>query len=336
MKKLTINVISETEFTVKGHGVHTAYLEMVNSLKAVPEADVRVNSSKRSDVVHLHTFGGYALKHLLFDKAKKVVTAHVVPGSWIGSIKFARVWAPLGARYLRFFYNKADLVLAVSEEVKGILQTEVGVTAPIEVMHNSVDTSRYRRTAIRRETARKALKITKDTFVVVGSGQIQPRKRFDLFVDMAKRLPDALFVWVGGMPFKQLGDDYANIQQVIKNAPANLRVTGVVDLEDVRQYYHAADIFFFPSVQETFGLVVVEAAAAGLPVLLRDIPDYDHTFKNDVLRGDDASFERTICRLRDDKAFYRAAHEKSLALARRFDSKATAQRLVELYRKLLA
>lgn len=334
-QKIRVNVISETEFTVKGHGVHTAYMEMVRALRHFPEVVLSINSRRDSDIVHIHTFGLFALRFLFSGEAKKVVTAHVVPGSWIGSIKFANLWAPLGAKYLRFFYNRADMVIAVSEEVKTILQKEVGVRVPIEVMHNSIDTSQYRKTAKDKAAARRQLKLPPETFVVMGSGQIQPRKRFDLFISLAKAMPDTTLIWVGGVPFKHLGDDYEHIQRLIEDKPENLRVTGVIELEEVKQYYHAADVFFFPSQQETFGLVVVEAAAAGLPVLLRDIPDYDHTFGGDALHGNDDTFQGLLEKLQADQQFYDQARQKSAQIAKRFNSQKSTGRLLEIYRKLL-
>jgi len=335
MKKLRVNIISETEFSVKGHGVHTAYIEHANSLRSRSDAIVNVNGRAAADVTHLHTFGLYALWKLLFGSGKKVVTAHVVPASWIGSIKYAKLWAPLGERYLRYFYNKADAVVAVSADVKRELETSVGVTSPITVVHNTIDTAHYRRKDGDRQRAREVLGIEPGAFVVVSNGQIQPRKRFDLFCTLAGQMSDVQFIWVGGVPFKQLGDDYEHIQRLIVAAPPNLRVTGVIDLAAVRDYYHAADVFFLPSIQETFGLVVVEAAAAGLPVVLRDIADYKNTFGDDALKGDDATFAALIERLRNDKHLYEQYVAASQRIAQRFDSREGAEQIMKLYRSLM-
>lgn len=332
--KLQVNVISESEFTVQGHGVHTAYLEMVNALRKRDDIEVMTNSKKPSDIVHIHTIGPFALRFLMRSSAKKVVSAHMVPGSLIGSIKFAKLWSPLGTRYLKFFYSRADLVLAVSDDVKREL-LELGVTSPIEVMYNSIDTGRYKTTKQDKLSARQDLSIEEDKFVVMCSGQVQPRKRFETFLELARQLPSVEFIWVGGVPFKHLGDHYAQIQKQIAERPENLAVTGVLKFEDVGIYYQAADVFLLPSLQETFGLVVVEAAASGLPVIVRNIPDYNHTFGDDVLRGTDENFAEIIQSLRTDKKLYEQYTEKSSHIAARFDSATSVSRLVKMYRNLV-
>lgn len=334
-RSLRVRMISESEFTVQGHGVHTAHVELCRALDRRDDVRLMVNARGDADVTHIHTAGAYSLWFLLFASGSKVVTAHVVPDSFVGSLIGARYWLWLAKWYFRWFYNRADLVLAVSNETKEDLR-QLGVRAPIEVFHNVIDTSRYVRADDDRSEARKQLSIDYDSFVVVGSGQVQPRKRVDVFINLAKELPEVSFVWVGGMPFGKAAADHQQMQRMIDTAPRNMRFTGVVPLEDVRRYYLAADVFLLPSVQETFGLVVVEAAAAGLPIILRDLPDYDETFRVDAIMSDEAGFASILKRLMTDSAYYAAACRSASHIAERFDSVAGGERLVELYHSVAA
>lgn len=331
---MKISVVSESEFTVQGHGVHTAYIELTNALKKRDDATVVVNQSGVADVTHLHTVGGYALRRLLFDRGKKVVSAHIVPASLVGSLVGASLWMPLAKVYLRWFYNKADMLFAVSDETKREL-VRLGVTKPIEIVYNLIDTSRYLTTAEDKVAARRALGIPADAWVVVGAGQVQPRKRVDDFVKEATGLPEMQFIWVGGMPFGKLAADHGVMQRLITDAPENVTFTGVIDHSDVKRYYQAADVFWLPSEQETFGLVVVEAAAAGLPIVLRDIPDYTETFSEDAILCSPEKISGMLQLLRDDAKFYAQAQEHSALIASRFDSVAGADRVMALYKKLL-
>ena len=87
-KKLIVNMISESEFTVQGHGVHTAFVEMTNALKDRDDIDIAVNKARLdADIVHAQTTGLYSMKKMRQSGGKKVVSAHVVPASFIGSIK---------------------------------------------------------------------------------------------------------------------------------------------------------------------------------------------------------------------------------------------------------
>jgi 1,2-diacylglycerol-3-alpha-glucose alpha-1,2-galactosyltransferase len=338
MKKIRINIVSESEISVQGHGVHTAYEEMCRSLEARDDVEViRGQFGKKidCDIIHIHTVGPHMYKKLAQKGPKKVITAHLVPDSFVGSLLFARAWKPLAKGYLKWFYDRADYLLPVSDETARDLQ-KMKVKAPSEVMYNSIDTSRYKKAPRSREAVREELGIAKGAFVVIGAGQVQPRKRVSDMLAVAKKMPDVRFVWVGGMPFGGLAADNAKMKRMMENAPANVKFAGIVPLEDIGSYYHAADAFWLPSIQETFGLVVVEAAASGLPIILRDIPDYDATFGNDALKpATQQEYIETIDRLKDDKAFYKKWQVGAQRIAQRFDSKEAAERLVQIYRDLL-
>ena len=189
---MKIAMISESEFSVQGHGVHTAYIELVNAFKKRSDVEVTVNNFGRADVRHIHTVGPYSLAHLLFGRGKKVVSAHVVPESFVGSLVGAQYWLPLARVYLRWFYNRADVVLAVSDETKMGLKS-LGVKKPIEVFYNVIDTSRYSTTPDQKDAAREKMGIAHDAWIVTSNGQVQPRKRVDTFVRLAQELPEMTF-----------------------------------------------------------------------------------------------------------------------------------------------
>jgi 1,2-diacylglycerol-3-alpha-glucose alpha-1,2-galactosyltransferase len=326
-------MIAESEFTVRGHGVHTAYVEITNALRQQPNIDVKVNTRRSADIVHSHSPGPYAISCLhKAGQAKKVISGHVVPASLIGSLRLANLWSPIARSYLRWYYNKADLVLAVSEEtVDGL--SKMGVEN-VKLLHNGIDIEQYKISASDRRQVRQALGIEPDDIVVVGNGQVQPRKRFDLFIDLACAIPEVKFFWVGGIP--RLGAQYRKMKSLVRQAPKNVTVTGVIELEDVKKYYQAADIFIMPSVQETFGLAILEAAAAGLPLLIRDIPDYQNTFSSGaMLAKNDEEFEQKLRQLATDSKLRRKYAALAKTIAQRFDSKKQAKDLVKYYQQLL-
>lgn len=338
---MRINMVSESEISVRGHGVHTAYLELARALQARSDCEVIVNQFLRpvsADITHIHTIGLPSLMKLLFGSGKKVVSAHVVPASLVGSIAGAHIWLPIARGYMKFFYRRADKVLAVSKTVATILENDLGIKKDkIAVMYNTIDTSQYKTTAADKHAAREKLDISDDDFVVVGNGQIQPRKRFDSFVTIAKSMSETQFIWIGGIPFKSIGADYKKMQHLIDTVPSNLKVTGVIELEDVKSYLQAADVFVLPAEQENHPMAVIEAAAASLPIVLRDIPEYDDTFASDFLRcKSDDGFIKAISDLKTDDSLYSKYKRGAQAIADRFDSKTGADQAVKIYRELLA
>lgn len=339
MKKLTVNIVSESDVTVQGHGVHTAYDEMATALEKRDDITVirgQFGKLVDCDVVHMHTIGNRTWRKLSQRGPKKVVTAHIVPASFIGSLALAKYWAPLAKVYMRWYYNRADKVLAVSGMVARILHDDLKVPKEkIETFYNTVDMVSYAPGPGDRDAARKKLGILADTFVILGNGQVQPRKRLDVFVAMAKAMPEAHFYWVGGIPFKNLGADVAAMNKLMASTPSNMTITGVIPHDDVTAYLHAADVFCLPAEQENHPMCVLEAAGATLPIILRDLPEYDDTFMQDGIRcNTDEEFIAAVKGLQDP-ARYKQQQKATEKIASRFDSHAASERYVELYRSLL-
>lgn len=336
---LTVNMASESDVSVQGHGVHTAYVELAGALERAGEVQVvRGGYGRRvpCDVYHLHTIGTAMWPKLLDRRARLVVSAHVVPDSLVGSLRLARWWRPLARGYMQWFYRRADRVLAVSGSVARALEHELRVDPErIEVLPNTIDMSAYRTTAQDRATARRELGIDDKAFVVVGVGQVQPRKRVDLFDRLAREHPDLAFVWVGGIPFKHLAADHGAMRRLMERAPDNLVFTDALPHEQVRTYLRAADVFCLPAEQENHPMCILEAAGVGLPVLARDIREYDDTFGDDVLRCHDDTFGAALTLLRDDPAAREHWRQRSRRIADRFDSAAAAQRLLAIYQDLV-
>ncbi len=337
MQKINVNMVSESEFGVKGHGVHTAYVEMHRALQGRQEINVGVNHFfKKVDVTHIQTMWPYAFSSLMFGSGKKVVSAHIVPDSLLGSFKGANRLHKASTKYLSYFYRQADIVLAVSSTVKEVLVDELGVDPrKVHVLYNTIDMKQYHTTPAQKAKMRKQLKISPSKFVVVGNGQIQPRKRFDIFVQLAKNMPDVDFIWIGGIPFKHLGAAHTQMQELVMQAPANLQVTGVIPLRDVKQYFQVADVFLLPAEQENHPMAVLEAAGVGLPLVVRDIPEYNDTFGQDIVRVKDEAFQKVLESLQTDKTFYAHAVKGAQAIAKRFDSKEGARQLADYYQQVL-
>ncbi|KUG59424.1 hypothetical protein AVL62_07070 [Serinicoccus chungangensis] len=335
---LVVNMASESDISVQGHGVHSAYVEMARALERRDDVEVVRGVYGRRvdcDVYHLHTVGWAVWPKLLDPRAPTVVSAHVVPDSLVGSLRWARAWRPLARWYLRWFYGRADRVLAVSEAVARTLEHELGVPAErVETLPNTVDTTAFVTDRTARALERRRLGVDPGAFMVLGVGQVQPRKRVDVFVRLAREHPDVRSVWVGGIPFGRLGAQPAAMQRLMQDAPGNLHFTGALPREEVTAYLRAADVFCLPAEQENHPVCVLEAAAAGLPLVVRDLREYDDTFGADVLRCDEDGFGAALTSLRTDPARSAAEHRGAARIAARSGSASAAERLAGLYREL--
>lgn len=333
-RPLVVNLISETAGGSQGHGVHTAFLQTQRALHQAG-VEVRVNCGAGCDIVHIETMGLKSLWMFAKTRERAVITAHVVPDSMVGSFMWAPLWKYIAELYMHAVYSFADEVLAVSPAVVEGL-THIGLRAPIRLVPNAIDIDRFKPESGWRESVRAKLGIPHDRFVVICAGQVQPRKGVRQFVETARAMSDVTFVWAGGMPFKRLTAHYGEMRRIVATAPANCLFVGDLPYEEMPRYYAAADCLFFPSIQETFGLAIIEAAAAGLPLVLRDLPNYGLLFGDAYHAGDDASFIDILHTLQDDADLRAAFAKRANEMAARFDTVRHGQMLLDAYDDVLA
>ena len=147
--------------------------------------------------------------------------------------------------------------------------------------------------------------ISKDSFVVLGVGQVQTRKGVMDFIDVANKMPDTTFVWCGGFSFGRITDGYDELKKVYENPPKNVIFTGIVPREEMNDMYNVADVLFMPSYNELFPMSILEAINSSKPLLLRDLDLYKDILFNKYLKGNDNDeFVSLLTELKSDKKLY--------------------------------
>jgi glycosyltransferase involved in cell wall biosynthesis len=184
--------------------------------------------------------------------------AHYVPGP---SCLVAR----LGVRQATVFANRADVVIAPGPSVAKALRAQ-GVTAPIAIVPTGVTIPGALDEA-QRTCHRLTLGLEAGAPLCLSVGRLAREKNqtflLTAFALIRKRLPAARLVLVGE------GDDRPRLEKLTRDLDLgeSVQFVGAVPHERIGEYYLAADLFLFPSTSETQGLVVLEAMAAGLPVV---------------------------------------------------------------------
>ncbi len=334
MKKLRVNIFSE-KFIGEANGVYTAFVEAVDALKKRDDLEITINDpNPNCDIFHAQSIGlDYFLKSFKY-RDKLVTSAHVVPDSFIGSLILSEYWKPIAKWYLKAAFSRARLVIAVSPVVKQELE-KIGVKSNIQVLCNAVDRKKFKPDAQARLDLRKKYNLKEDELVALCVGQIQPRKGIYDFLKTAENCPDVKFIWVGGRPYGRLTADFDNLTKAVDNAPKNVIFTGVISFEEMPNYYAMADIYFLPSYQENFAFATIEAAAAKLPLLLRDNVEYPGTLFTHYLKGKTAEDFSTIVRQLKNRDYLAKWQHESDALANKYEIGAYVEKLIGLYRTLL-
>jgi len=322
---MKINYIVEDFSVFKYIGCATAARSIYRNMPREADLDLSWNSAARSvDVAHFHTFGPLAIGYRTYTKGVKILTAHSTPHTNTGNIGLSglinRLYPPI--------YRGFDHIVTVSEpsdrDVRAMLPGMETTMIP-----NGVDRRIFQRYEDKRRAFRAALGADEDETVVLALGQQTPRKGIYDFLELADRTPDLIWVWVGGFPYGRLSKDYTRIEREKKKASENVVFTGFVP--DVTEAYSGADLFFFPSKAETFGLVILEALASGLPVAARGIPELREIFGDAVAFFDDLDQARELVLSRDR---LRLSGEKARRFTEQYDIRLIAEAHARLYRRL--
>ncbi|MEI8087140.1 MAG: glycosyltransferase [Paludibacter sp.] len=331
---MKVHVVSETQYMVKGNGVHTAFIDHVELLKSKNDIEIVVNNEGSGDVYHSHTYGPlYFLKGLLY-KNRRVQTVHVIPDSIIGSLPFWPVFMPYVKWYFKKVYSYADVCIAISPMVERAIK-ELGAKTEIVRIANPINIDKWIRTPENRKKGRELLGLRDDEFVVLGVGQLQARKGVEDFMDVAAAIPQGRFVWAGGRPFKAMTEGISRIDARIASATGNIQFTGMLELDQMPLIYAAADAMLFTSYQENCPLAPIEAAACGMPVIFRDIAEYkslyDYTYLKAATTKD---FIKMTTQLMTNKSAYSNGLLVSKQLITQFDKDKIREKLVNLYARL--
>jgi glycosyltransferase-like protein len=252
--------------------------------------------------------------------------------------------------------REPDRVLVVSRWWQERLRDEYGVAA--EVVYNGVDVERFGRAVdpARRAALRAAVGAGPgdgDRFVFLAVGGIEPRKgTVHLFAALGRLKrswpggpagPPPVLAVVGGHSFQ----DYAAYREQALGSLGGLGLAvgddvvllGTVDDDDLLAWYGSADALAFPSVKEGWGLAVLEAMAAGLPVVATDIPVFREYLVDGesallVPPADPAALSVAMASLVHDAVLRDRLRTAGRAVASRYSWTASARRHLEVYRSV--
>lgn len=154
----------------------------------------------------------------------------------------------------KFVLKFCHRLVTCSEEMKKYYYNEFGVPqSKIKVLPNWVETEKFK--VINRKHGNTVLFLH----------WLSPRKGSrilpEIFEAVAKRVVNAKFIVAGE------GPDYSFLKDEFKRRKLHVEMAGEVANKDISNYFKRADVFLNPSREEEFGRVIIEAMAAGLPIV---------------------------------------------------------------------
>jgi glycosyltransferase involved in cell wall biosynthesis len=162
----------------------------------------------------------------------------------------------------RRIMNSADYNLAPSRLVQQRIR-EIGVTAEVGLWGRGVDAERFHPRHADPAMRARLAGGQSDAVVLLYVGRLSPEKQLHHLKPVLEQVPGTRLALVGDGPARDaLAATFAGLP---------VTFTGYLQGEALSQAYASADAFVFPSALESFGLVVVEAMAAGLPVVAAQV-----------------------------------------------------------------
>ncbi len=258
-----------------------------------------------------------------------IITAH---GSYSPLSIQRRLIGPL----FRWAHRRADAIICVSGFTASRLRPLLP-DAPITVIRNGVHWQEFAKSAPAPPIKSRPL--------LIGVGAVKPRKGYDLVIEalpkVREKYPGARYVIIGNTDWQP---EY--VESLLERARElgvddAVELAGRVSAETLRGYYHHADLFVMTPVEagkkfEGFGLVYLEAGAAGLPVIGTYGSGAEDAIEHGVNGllvppGDPQALANAITRVLDDRELARRLGKggQSRAMASGWDN--VASRTIELY-----
>ena len=273
------------------------------------------------EIVHAHAAKDYHLAALavrLASRGRLVLTRHAL-------FPLREINRPL--------LRQTGRVIAVSHAVAEVLRSNGVIEASkITVVHNGIDVDRFANACA-------------GDLVIGTVGHLAPIKGQDIFIRAAAlvrgRRPDARFVIVG-----EDKSPHMRYRRLLENLIAELGLNGIVDMpgwrDDMRAVLASLSVFVSAARSEPFGLAIVEAMAAGLPIVAtasegaREIIEHGHTGKIVLSEGPE-TLAHAINELLDDPHERSRLGRNALLVARRqYSLSRMATETERVYREVLA
>ena len=320
------------------HGFRISVFPQKEIKKALGDFKPDVVHVQVSDPIGLSVVS-YARKH----EIPVVTTEHNQPDvitDPLGMPNFIKKPADaLLTAYLVNRQSKSDYVTMPTKLAiqKFLGEKELGV--PMEAVSNGVDLSCFKPGKVDAKFYKK-YNIPVNRPIVLYVGRVDPEKKVGLvveaFVAALKKVPDAVLVVVGD------GVDRLNLEAKVQELGIadSVRFLGRVIVPDLYDLYKLGDVFVTASTIETQGIVLIEAAATGLPLVAVNagaVAEVCLNNKNGFLvePGDVKAISKSIVTILKDDKLRGEFSQNSIKIAHEHDFDKTLDKFIDIYNKVL-
>jgi len=295
------------------------------------------------DVVHAQTPISLGVVGSWVAKIKRVplvFTYHTLYAEYIKTyfskrLKKLSATPKVVAKITSFYCNRCNAVIAPSKKIEDLVKG-YGVRRDIHVIPTGIDLEKFVKDE--KIDIRGEYNIPRDTKVLVCTARLGKEKNLDFLIKSFalanRKMPNTYLVFMGGGPAE------AGLKKLAASlGMKNVVFTGYLSHEKVIQVLFASDLFVFSSLTETQGIVLAEAVACGLPLVVVDdkaLRDMAIDNVNAVVTPVDTSqFSAAIVDVLTDKERYNELAANNKKVIQEFTAEKTTDKLVEVYNQCL-
>lgn len=325
---------SDKQKSIEKSGVGRAIKHQMQAL-SLNNIEYTTNPKDDFDIIHINTIfpESYLMGVMAKKKGKKVVFhAHSTEEDFRNSFILSNQVAPVFKTWLKKCYSSADIVITPTPYSKRLLDN-YDLGKEVVAISNGIELDYYKQDSEAKDRFRKKYGFKKDDKVIISVGLYIERKGITDFVELAKLLPEYKFVWFG---YTNLNTVPPKIREAVETKLDNLYFPGYVSRDELKDAYLGSDLFLFLTHEETEGIVLLEAMAAKVPTLIRDIPIYEGWFNDGVnvyKATNNDEFKEKIVGILENKL--PSTVEEGYKVAKERDIKNIGKELIKVYKKLL-
>lgn len=286
----------------------------------------------RSDIDLIHAHDSHA--HTMACVAASVF------GSRVPIVVSRRVDFPIRGRLSKWKYNHRMVrrILCVSKAICDVMEPAVRDRTMLRVVHSGIDLTRFEARPDGR--LRREFGIPAERPIVANVAALAPHKDYRTFVETAAELvrsgSDAMFLAIGGE-----GGERAMIESLIDTHGLNDRIILTGFREDIPIILPEIDLFLFTSTTEGLGTSLLDAFAAGVPVVATaagGVPEIVRNGETGLLApvGDAAGLARRVREVLKHASLREQLVAGARKLVREFSTERTAEKTLDIYRSVLS
>ncbi len=292
------------------------------------------------DIIHVHspfTLGRVGLHYARKFDLPLLFTYHTRYDQYVHYVPMAKdLVKDVTIKYSRHFCNECDHIIAPSREIESIIRSFL-VTTPISVVPTGIPLDKFQ--GGDRGWLRCKYPIPPHHRILLYAGRLSQEKNVPFLIESFRKvkrtLPDTTLVLVAGGPLEEELKDLALSMDLSEQ---DVVFTGQLPFESLVNAYYSSDLFVFSSLTETQGLVLIEAMAAGLPVVAVRASGVREMVRDGVdglLTGEDSGeFAAAVIRILQDDRYYRHLQTNAIHRAEQMSSQNMALKLQDVYEQM--